>query len=164
MGRAGVIFDLDDTLVDTALLRPFRDRRDWSGAKRSVARSTLYEGIAATLNELAANGVPFALVTNSPSNYAENVLQHHGIRIPNRVCFHDSSVRKPHPRPVVLAMEKAGIDVEGSIGVGDSMDDCSAYRAAGLVSLGAGWSSALDRGAQWNEIIQAPLQLLEWVK
>jgi phosphoglycolate phosphatase-like HAD superfamily hydrolase len=152
MATSGVVFDLDDTLVDTQSIRSLREERKWALARSSVSKTLIFPGIAEIISLCEHRDLPVAVVTNSPSVYALAVLEHHGLTPTATVCYHDTKRHKPHPDPILHALEISGIDAEGAIGVGDSLIDHLSYQSAGLVSVGAGWSPCFDDSAEWNHV------------
>ena len=156
----GVVFDLDNTLVDSECLSADRTARNWRRCRQRLVETRVFHSVYDVLGHLARHGVPIAVVTNSPSNYAEALMQHHGIECSVRVCYHDTPKRKPNPEPIFAAMYQAGMARDGTIGVGDTVGDQQAYASAGILSVGAGWSPYLDGTAEWDTVLNDPRQLL----
>ncbi|WP_438026356.1 HAD family hydrolase [Sorangium sp. So ce233] len=154
-----VIFDLDDTLVDTATIRHHREARRWPQALAGVSATRIYDGIAHALAGLAERGVRVAIVTTSPGHYARRVLEHHGIGYAALIAYHDAKP-KPAPDPCRLALERLGVLAENAIGVGDAYKDAASYRAAGIRAYAAGWSAATVYDAPWDGKFVAPADLL----
>jgi predicted HAD superfamily phosphohydrolase YqeG len=44
-GFKGVIFDLDETLVDTRMLASYREKQNWSLCYDNVRHTSLYENV-----------------------------------------------------------------------------------------------------------------------
>lgn len=155
---AGLIVDLDDTLVDTSMLAQFRERRDWRGAVAGCRASVIFPGVADMLQAVTARGIHWAVVTTSVSYYASAVLKHHGLTPNALVAFHDATP-KPSPNSILLALSRIGVAASDAIGLGDADKDLHAYRAAGVRSVGAGWCPRIVRGA-WDHEIDTPADLL----
>lgn len=155
-----VIFDLDDTLVDTAILKPHRDARRWPDALAGVPHTQMFGGVAAMLAELVARGVPIAIVTTSPGHYARRVLEYHEIGYKVLVAYHDAKRPKPAPDPCLVALERLGVHAAEVVGVGDAQKDAVSYRAAGLRAYAAGWSAATVHEAPWDGRFAVPADLL----
>ena len=51
----------------------------------------------------------------------------------------DTLERKPHPAPILKALEAGGAGAEGAIYVGDGPHDMLAAKAAGLMAVGVTW-------------------------
>jgi pyrophosphatase PpaX len=80
-------------------------------------------------------------VTAKTEHGALRTLRHTGL-LPfmDAVIGADSCARcKPHPEPVLLALERLGAAPEGAVLVGDARHDIEAARAAGVAAIGAGW-------------------------
>ncbi len=161
MNRQGrlVVFDLDDTLIRTDMLRPLREARKWREAVQRASDTVLFDGVAQLLEGLAERGIAWGVVTTSVSYYATAVLAHHGITAPALVAFHDAPP-KPSPAGIHLVSQRLGIDPTEAIGVGDAITDLQAYRAAGVRSVGALWSPAFAAG-EWDDTAAEPLAILK---
>jgi len=90
--------------------------------------------------------VPLGVVTGRPRADAERFLRENGIanRLSSLVCLEDAP-RKPDPRPVRLALEQMGI--ERAWMIGDTPDDLTAARRAGVLPLGVVAPGDGDPGA-----------------
>lgn len=62
----GIIFDLDQTLVDTKFIEPYRDKGDWSSVRRLAPQAKAYPGIDDIMKAITKQGIPVAIVTKSP--------------------------------------------------------------------------------------------------
>jgi len=51
----------------------------------------------------------------------------------------ETAEHKPHPAPLLLALERMGADPEDAVYVGDSPFDMQAAKAAGLYAIGVSW-------------------------
>lgn len=154
----GIIFDLDDTLVDTECLRVYRDRRAWREAIRCVDETSAFPGVADLLSALRMRGVPWAIVTSSVSAYAEAVIAYHGLGPCPLIAFHDAPP-KPNPQCITSALKLVGLPPEEAIGVGDQEVDLRSYRSAGVRPVGAGWSPRLMCDG-WITVVATPVELL----
>ena len=63
----------------------------------------LRPGAGELLAEVAAAGLPHALVTSSERGFMDAVLARTGLRFDVRVCADDVSMTKPDPEPYLLA-------------------------------------------------------------
>jgi histidinol-phosphate aminotransferase len=95
---------------------------------------------AARLRQLAAR-LPIAVVTGRPRGDAERFLDDHDLAgLFSTVVSMEDAAAKPDPAPVRLALERLGVQQAWMIG--DTPDDVTAARAAGVVPLGFGDASA----------------------
>jgi HAD superfamily hydrolase (TIGR01548 family) len=79
--------------------------------------------------------VPLGVVTGRPLSDAERFLEAAGVRgLFDVLVTREDAPLKPDPAPLGLALERLG--VEHAWYVGDTVDDVSAARAAGLLPLG----------------------------
>lgn len=159
----GVVFDLDDTLVDTRATHPYRERREWRKAVAAIDRTRIFDGVSEVLAVLAQREVPWAIVTTSVSFYAEAVRDHYGLRPSHLVAFHDVSPNiKPHPKGVLLAVEALALPASDVLGVGNATTDQLAYQRAGVLALAAAWSPALEPG-EWDGELADPAGLVDFL-
>jgi phosphoglycolate phosphatase len=93
-----------------------------------------YPGVLEVLDGLAPR--PLAVCTNKGRRVAQLVLDALGIasRIRTLVAEDDLPVRKPDPRPLLLAAERLGVPPQNVLVVGDGLQDLAAARAAGMRS------------------------------
>lgn len=141
-----VLFDLDQTLVDTSCLAALRRGRRWREAYASAARTRVYPGVKALWVWLRSAGYRVGVVTSSPSAYASAVLEAHGFVPDVLVAYHDTQQHKPHPAPLLLACARLGVVPTQAVYVGDMAADVEASVRCGMRSVGAGWG-AEDVGA-----------------
>ena len=139
MALEAVIFDLDLTLIASAAAEALRRQRAWPEVYKLVPQLTPYEGVAALLASLAERNLKTAIVTSSPSSYCSRVVQHWKLPITTTVCFHDTTEKKPHPAPILKALEKMRVAPENTVAVGDMPADIASARAAKVFSIAALW-------------------------
>ncbi|MBE6095467.1 MAG: HAD family hydrolase [Schwartzia succinivorans] len=141
-----VIFDLDLTLVDTASLKPYRDRRAWREIPSHLAQTSVYPGVLPVLTELNERRIPVAVVTDSPGVYAKSLLEYHRLPIRTLVAYHDVKRHKPYPDPMLRAAQLLRCPPSQAISIGDAAKDVAAARAAGMCACAALWGCA-DRAS-----------------
>ena len=158
MSAVAVVFDLDDTLVDTSELLGLRETKKWKECVRQLSKSQIFPGILDTINALRERGIFIGIVTTSVSYYAENILRYHSIPYDTLVAYHDcpKHKQKPDPAPINLCLDRLDSTPDGAFGIGDSASDSQAYRNSGIPAWGAGWSSRLVKDASWDQIIETP--------
>ncbi len=100
--------------------------------------SALLPGAHESLQRLAAAGKVQGLVSSGdPSRVRREIVTlgvagHFGAV----VCGGETDERKPHPRPLLLALERLGMAAGEAAYVGDSPEDVLMARAAGVRSVG----------------------------
>jgi HAD superfamily hydrolase (TIGR01509 family) len=90
-------------------------------------------GALALIAEIAAAGVPYALVTSSERPVMDAVLNRLEVTFPVTVCGDDVSSTKPDPEPYLLAAAKLGADPRQCIAVEDSPNGVASAQAAGCL-------------------------------
>jgi pyrophosphatase PpaX len=93
------------------------------------------------LGDLHRRGYPLGIVTSKERRTAERGMALYGIDrlVSVLVSMDDTTNHKPHPEPLLRAMELMGASPERTIYVGDSVHDMKAGRAAGLRVAAALW-------------------------
>ena len=97
----------------------------------------VFEGTFGSLSEMRKNGISLAIVSNSPVDFLNPLLDAAGIR-----KFFDISLGavegvnpKPHPDMLNIAMRKMCVSPTASIMVGDRESDILAAKNAGVKSV-----------------------------
>lgn len=134
-----VIFDFDQTLVDTQPVEALRAARNWKAVMARASELVVYPGINDLLQQLHAANETLSIVTKSPDMVPRAFIKAHKWPIDIVVGYHHVSRRKPDPEGLLLAMTKAGVGPESTFHVGDQPEDTVASRAAGVLAVGAGW-------------------------
>jgi HAD superfamily hydrolase (TIGR01549 family) len=137
-----IIFDFDQTLVDTSPVEALRAARRWRDVMAQAPKLRVYDGIGELLAELRANGQKLAIVTKSPDMVPKAFIKRHKWPIEIVVGYHQVRRRKPDPEGLLLAMQQAGASAEGTFHVGDQPEDTEASRAAGVTAIGSAWGIA----------------------
>lgn len=127
-----VIFDLDDTLVDTLHLKPFRDKGDWGQAIRGIKNCSAHLDAVDLLSFLKDCGLYVAIATDSPSHYAKKILEQFEITVDFLVAYHDVRRHKPHPDCLEKVTEHFSLELSEIIYIGDSALDRQCAKRAGV--------------------------------
>ena len=140
----GIIFDLDQTLIDSSISLQYRKSKtnpqsDWKKVFCSIEYFTQFGNIIKGVNRLKELGIKVSIVTSSPSGYCTKVLNHWNIHYDYLVAYHDVINRKPHKEPTEKAIRLMNLNPTEVIAVGDNFKDIQSYNAAGCVSIGAAW-------------------------
>jgi pyrophosphatase PpaX len=77
----------------------------------------------------------------------------------------ETAEHKPHPAPLLLALERLGAKPEDAVYVGDSPFDMQAAKAAGLHAIGVSWGRihTADKLVEADVVIDRAEELLELV-
>ena len=142
-----IIFDFDQTLVDTSSVAQLRQTRRWNEINRRMPQLPPYQGIGELLSFIDSRGVAIAIVSSSPNMIPINAAKLHGWPVqvcvgPHQVNFH----QKPAPDGLLYAMRECGASPENTYHVGDLANDTLASRAAGVLAIGSAWG-LVDDGA-----------------
>ena len=102
---------------------------------------TAYDGVVDAVRGLAARGKTLGLVTSKLRSGAFRGLRRVGLEdaFPTVVGADDVTHPKPHPEPVLTALERLGRGPEGVVFVGDSRHDIECGRAAGVKTAAVLW-------------------------
>lgn len=96
-------------------------------------RVVVRPGARELLEEVAAAGIPYALVTGSQRPFAEAVLASTGFRFPVTVTGDDVTRTKPDPEPYVLAAKLLDADPERCVALEDSPNGVASATSAGCL-------------------------------
>ena len=88
--KKGIIFDLDQTLVDSSIAEPYRGK-NWGKVNELIPSFILYDGFEAVFDFIRINEIKVAVVSTAVSNYVNNVLNH--FSIPHDVIIANSIYR-----------------------------------------------------------------------
>ena len=121
--------------IDMAYRSRFRAARE-SGA----LVEPLYDGIAALVEGLAADGWTLGVATGKSSRGLEHCLATHGLtRHFTTLQTADQHPSKPHPAMIHAALAESGAQPEACVMVGDTAFDMAMAQAAGVRALGVDW-------------------------
>ena len=118
-------------------------------------------GMLDVLDRLRAEGRRLGIVTAKRHETVELAFA----RLPLRDYFEvivgaeDTERHKPHPDPILLALERLGARPEEAVYVGDSPFDVGAARAARVHAIGVTWGG-IHPMEDADEIVSTPEELL----
>lgn len=162
-----LIFDLDQTLIDTSSAEQFRKSGQWGKAYSAIPDFVLYEGLNDLFEYLAENGYNICIVTTSPSDYCRRVLAHWGIPHNYKICYHDVKKRKPDPESFLKALQYLKAKPEEVLSFGDRAIDIEASKAAKIPSVACLWGSAESQlllAAKPEYTVKTPAEALELIR
>lgn len=134
-----VIFDFDQTLVDTSPVEALRAARRWRDVMAQAPKLVVYDGVGELLAALHEKRQPLAIVTKSPDMVPKAFIKQHEWPIDIVVGYHQVTRRKPDPEGLLLAMKQAGAGPADTFHVGDQPEDTEASRAAKVTAIGSAW-------------------------
>ncbi|QDZ01959.1 phosphoglycolate phosphatase [Nitratireductor mangrovi] len=116
-----------------------------------------YDGALAALDRLEAAGYRLAICTNKPQGMSERLLASLGLaRRFAAVCGADRfAFRKPDPRHLTETIALAGADPERAVMIGDSRNDVTTAKAAGIpvIAVEHGYSDVHVRELEPSRVI-----------
>lgn len=138
---SAVIFDLDQTLVDSSTLEVLRDSGQWDEVYNRLSEVTQFKEVVSLLRVLRAVGTPCAIVTSSPRKYARQLTDRLSIPFDVLVTADDVKKTKPSGEPVRKAIKALSQqDTKNIVLVGDAVDDVLAAQQVGISSILINWS------------------------
>lgn len=162
-----IIFDLDLTLVDTTIVEQARHDRNWQLAYSLIPKCKLYEGMEEVLAIIRNNNINTCIVSTSPRTYVEKVVDYFNLPIQHIVAYHDAKPIKPHPAPMLKALELLGCSAAEAISFGDRVIDIQASNAAGIESVACFWGTK-ERGellhSEYVHAIIKPSEILTLIR
>lgn len=140
MNIEAIIFDLDQTLIDSDAAKKYRDSKNWTKIYQMTHLLIPFAGIKEVLEIAHKRGIATAVVTSSSRTYCERLLTYWGLEVDYTVCYRDTRNHKPHPAPILKAISLIGdIDKDKIISIGDDPNDIIASRSAGVISGATLW-------------------------
>jgi len=138
MSWDAVIFDFEDTLVDISRGKPRAGGPAYYSGARGVPPVTDRSGrpVVDAMSLLIEAGVPVAVITSSPEAAMRRWFQEQQFALPVAIVgFHDTVLHRPSPHPLLEALNQIGVTPSTRVlSVGDSADDITAARRAGLTA------------------------------
>ena len=106
--------------------------------------TTVYPGVRECLDWLRDRDVPMAIITNKPAQFIEPLLEEKGLCGYFQWLVGGDTLpqQKPDPAALFWVMDKAGVEPDQSLFVGDSRNDVRAAKAARVpcVALSYGYN------------------------
>lgn len=126
---------------EAPIYRETYDRYIAGYKNRMTRESHPYAGIRELIRKIVDNGMVWGIVTNKAEALALMLLDHIGFDpAPSCIIGGDTAAApKPDPAPLLLACERAALEPENCIYVGDSDRDIMAGHAAHMKAIAAGY-------------------------
>jgi phosphoglycolate phosphatase len=137
-------------------------------AEHDASKTKSYPDVDQGLRQLKEAGFTLALVTNKPIRFVPNILESLGwAPLFDMVLGGDSlPVKKPDPAPLLQVCETLNYKPTQAIMIGDSINDISAGKNAGIdtVGLSYGYNYGKDiRDSKPNQAFDHFAELLNWL-
>jgi phosphoglycolate phosphatase-like HAD superfamily hydrolase len=163
-----VIFDLDQTLVDTSILEPLRKQGRWRDVYTLIPKLSAFLNVDTFLNILIEKKILVVLITTSPSTYCNKILTAFKWKITGSICYHDVYPHiKPDPKAFTKAIEDFDLDIKKTISAGDRDIDIIASNAANIPAIACTWASPnkialLNSKPNW--VANSPDEMIQHIK
>ncbi len=135
---------------------------------RLLVQTAVFDAMHDVLQGLEAVGLPWGIVTNKHTRFAQPLVSGLGLRAAAVVCGDTTPHAKPHPAPLLEAARRLALPPQACVYVGDDLRDMQAGRAAGMPVLAAAWGYLGDgEGVHaWgaDAVLDAPPALLKWLQ
>lgn len=108
---------------------------------RGLFENVVYDGVLEMLEVLGAGGFRLGVATSKPTVFAEQILEHFGLRHRfDVVAGAELDGTRRHKQDVIrLALDRLGCGGDGCVMVGDRSFDVLGARHHGVPALGATW-------------------------
>ncbi|GIO32757.1 MULTISPECIES: pyrophosphatase PpaX [Paenibacillus] len=122
----------------TALHKTYRSYND----EHHDAMVELFPHVEEVVRELHGKGIRLGVVTTKNKPGTIRVLDMFGLQkyMDAVITLNDVEHPKPHPEPVLKAVQLLGSDPARTLMVGDSPMDIQSAKAAGVLAAGVAWS------------------------
>jgi pyrophosphatase PpaX len=125
-----------------------------------------YPDVVEVIGSLAGRGARLAVVTSKLRSGAERGLVATGLLefFHTIVSADEVSRAKPHPEPVLAALERLGMSAGDAVFIGDSPHDIAAGREAGVTTAGVLWGPFAREEltlASADFLLESPAEILD---
>lgn len=168
-GAAGLLrlgFDIKPTdhgytVLQQRLLKIYSD---------NIAReSNLFDGMDVVLQQLEQQDIAWGIVTNKPARFTAPLVEELGLtqRAACIISGDTTPFSKPHPAPMLKALDLLDRPAQDCIYIGDAERDIHAGKSVEMPTILAryGYLSDEDKQADWqaDAIIDHPSEILKWI-
>lgn len=145
-----IIFDLDGTLFDTSVVDPLLSQlkkakrmspeyhQIWRDIDKTIDAYKDYDGMAEVLQFVRENNVKAVLVTGAVKRRT-NKLKRFNLPLMGMVTRFDVGHKKPHPAPMLRALEILGCEASKVLSIGNQVIDLQSSKGAGIDFALASW-------------------------
>tara|TARA_E500000178_G_scaffold220927_1_gene217993 strand:+ start:277 stop:789 length:513 start_codon:yes stop_codon:yes gene_type:complete len=163
----GIIFDLDQTLVDTSFVQHYRDSGQWKMVYENLHETKPYNQIDDLLIYLRKTDFKIGIVTSAVSKYCHKIINLNNWNFDAIIAYHDTRQHKPHHEPITKCLSKLELNGKNVISIGDKADDIFSAKSAGTITIGALWGSAEHEKltqSNPNLIAQSPKDIIYYIE
>lgn len=140
-----VMFDLDETLVNTSELAAYRENGNREELRKNINLSKIYPCVTSILKAIKDKKIPLALISNSPRWYIDIILRHHNIEVFDVIISYDDVGRhgkKPSGNGIDKAMATLNLTKENNIiYIGDRDIDFNAAYNCYIKPVAPSWAT-----------------------
>lgn len=129
-----VIFDLDQTLIDSSKIKKWRDQLKWEECFKHLNLTQLMPNVRTFLKNVVNKKI--GIVTNSSYQYAERLLDYHHIPYSILVAYQTNGNNKPYPDQLLLCAKELEVNPCNCLYIGDDKIDIVAAKIAGFHAVG----------------------------
>lgn len=142
--------------------------REWNAVHHDALVKG-YDAVLETLQQLKEMGLRLAVVTTKNRAGIARGMRVLGAEGLFEACITSDDVThvKPHPEPILLALEKLGVAKEEALMIGDNSHDIEGGKNAGVRTAGVAWSFKGEnyiRACKPDFVLQHMTDLLDIVK
>ncbi len=138
--------------------------------QRLTRLTSLFNDVVPVLQGLKEASIPWGIVTNKATRFAEPLVAALGLapQAAVLICGDTTPHAKPHPAPLAEAARRIGVQTGKCLYVGDDLRDVQAGLAAGMQTAAAAWGylgqgdAIHDWGA--NHLFDRPADLLKLLR
>jgi phosphoglycolate phosphatase len=133
------VWNMDINSIDKDYLQQLIDRFVTLYKQTNYQNSKLFPGGLALIKQLQQYKLKIGIVTNKPIEFAHKLLQRVDIlKYLDCLVTPDMVTNpKPHPEPVLLAIQKLQVSADQCLFIGDSKQDIIAGKQAGVKTVAA---------------------------
>lgn len=158
-----IIFDLDLTLVDSSIAENERKNRNWQKVYSMIPSFKLYDGLNEVFSIIRENQIKVCIVSTSPGSYVSRVVSYFKIPCDHIVDYFSAKPIKPHPAPMLKALELLNEKPSNVVSFGDRAIDIQASESAGIKSIACLWGTneeAILRTMNCSGFISQPKEII----
>lgn len=143
-----LIFNITEGDEFVALTEELKDRYSKSMTQHTIA----FPGIEALIKQIESKKIPWGVVTNKPSMYADPILKGLNMNVQTLVCPDHVTHSKPHAEPMLKACAELNVSPENCFYVGDHIRDIEAGKNAKMKTIAAlyGYIKQNDTPEDWQ--------------